>query len=205
MVKDMVGKRFGRLIVISRAENKSRKGRDAYWLCKCDCGAETTVCTGSLSAGRTRSCGCLAREKASEAKKHGDSDSRLYNIWRGMRARCRNKNLHRYGGRGISVCPEWESYLTFKEWAILNGYRDNLTIDRIDNDGNYTPDNCRWATYKQQNQNNSWTKLSDKDLEAVKRMADDGLSYIEISQEFDVSRAYINRIVLGTSGRVSCG
>lgn len=155
-LKDLTGQRFGRLTVIERAEN-AKCGR-TMWNCKCDCGNEICVIGQNISSGRTKSCGCLY-----EAGKHRESHTRLYRIWSGMKTRCSNPKHHEflnYGGKGISVCIEWEdNFQTFYEWAVGNGYADNLTLDRIDNSKNYCPENCRWATYKQQGNNRTQNHL----------------------------------------------
>ena len=149
-LKDLTGQKFGRLTVIERSGNSNC--RKTMWLCKCDCGNELTVVGENITNGRTKSCGCLRKERA-----HGKSDTRLHRIWTGMKTRCYNPNhheAHNYSGRGIAVCDEWKnSFTAFYAWAVKNGYADNLTLDRIDNDKGYSPDNCRWVTLREQNSN----------------------------------------------------
>lgn len=156
---DLTGQRFGRLVVIGRA-GRSEKGQ-AIWHCRCDCGNDTEILSISLRRGATKSCGCLLRESVRERNiarntVHGASRTRLYNTWRGMRERCENpahKSYSDYGGRGISVCVEWKDFTVFQKWALSSGYKDGLSIDRIDSDGNYEPPNCRWADKQQQSRN----------------------------------------------------
>ena len=157
--------RFGRLLVLSEAGRTNC--RHILWLCKCDCGTEVVVSGNQLVAGKTQSCGCYQRQRTSEShKKHGacgdhSTIDRLYKVWISMRNRCLNercKDYKYYGGRGITICAEWNDYINFKEWAMANGYdpnakRGQCTIDRIDVNGNYCPENCRWVSMKIQNQN----------------------------------------------------
>lgn len=154
--KDITGMRFGRYTVIERVEND--KHGNAVWLCRCDCGKEKKVIGASLRKGVVVSCGCYHKEKLKQTQTtHGESKSRLFEIWRCMKSRCYNKNHKNYdyyGGRGIIVCEDWKNnYVAFAEWARNNGYAENLTIDRIDVDGNYEPSNCRWVSRKEQMEN----------------------------------------------------
>lgn len=177
-MKDISGERFCRLTAISINKTVNHK---RYWNCLCDCGGTAVVRQDQLTTGKTRSCGCLSTEarrkqmlafnqKHSSRKEKPDHDlrhdrwnpvkhdhPRLYRIWQSMKSRCyyqKNKCFHCYGGRGIQICEEWRvSFSTFADWALCHGYSEDLTIDRINVDGNYTPENCRWISNYEQQQN----------------------------------------------------
>lgn len=157
--KDLTGQKIGRLVVIKRIESIIQKNGKPVtrWLCQCECGNKKIVRADSLGRG-TKSCGCLKHELSKEQHTNDPvKPKRLYRIWCCMKGRCHNKNLKAYkdyGERGIYVCQNWiNNYREFEKWALNNGYNDNLTIDRINNNGIYEPSNCRWVTKKEQNRN----------------------------------------------------
>lgn len=164
---NLIGQKFGMLTVIQEAGyNSSKRIR---WLCRCDCGKYHYSTTLDLRNGDCVSCGCQKSERIGNyQRKHGDSGTKIYRIWKHFRGRCNNPNdsaYGRYGGRGIKVCKEWDNlndgFANFKNWAYSNGYDPNLTLDRIDNDGNYEPSNCRWANRTTQARNRSITRKVD--------------------------------------------
>jgi hypothetical protein len=189
MFKDLKGQQFGRLYVMSFVVLSTK---NALWKCRCSCGKVLTVRSDSLTTGNTKSCGCLHRETAANRGKlnrtHGQTNTRLYKIWEGIKKRCLNPNVKawpRYGGRGITCCDAWLTFEPFKEWAEGAGYMTNLTIDRIDNSLGYSPDNCRWASVKEQARNKSrcvrlWYKGSWRLL-------------VEIAEELGIKRGTLYR------------
>jgi len=176
-MKDLTGKTYGRLTVLAYHHSSNRR---RYYTCLCSCGNEVIVRANQLTTGKTRSCGCLLAESREQNLKLGrlkkipeptiskrellrqkyrlkHENPRLYRIWQSMKSRCyyqKNRCYRNYGGRGIRVCDEWlGSFDSFANWALSNEYADNLTIDRINNNGNYEPDNCRWITNAEQQKN----------------------------------------------------
>lgn len=164
---DLAGRRFGRLVVVEPF-GRDKNNRAIIWKCRCDCGNVHHARSSSLNAGEVQSCGCLQRDIASQVNlTHGLSDregynNRIYRIWRNMKQRCSNPNAAKfelYGGRGIKVCDEWLDYEPFHDWAMASGYRDDLTLERVDRDGRYEPGNCIWASYKTQARNTGQNNL----------------------------------------------
>lgn len=166
---DLSGQKFNYLTVLSLHHKKqlfNKEGRPNghlyYYECVCDCGKKTIVAASALKRSSVKSCGCYQRRMASEtakisSRKHGYRNTRLYREWQSMKGRCYYSSVNgyeRYGGRGITVCSEWkDNFVVFKDWAELHGYKDSLTIDRIDVNGNYEPSNCRWVPMKEQYRN----------------------------------------------------
>lgn len=187
----LLGKKFGQLEVIDYVK---KKGKRTFWLCKCDCGNVKEIDGCSLVRGRIKTCGHKRPTEENHHYKHGLTHSRIMNIWFGMKGRCYNTNdkaYKNYGARGITICDEWlNDVKAFYDWSMNNGYNDNLTIDRIDINGNYEPSNCRWVTRKVQcnNQRNNHKILYEGEL----------LTIAQISERNGIpSRVIRNRIYQG--------
>ena len=166
---NLINRRFGRLKVIEYAGSVNEH---TTWKCECDCGNEKVISENSLVNGNCKSCGCLQREMArAMMTKHGLRKHPLYRIWHHMKSRCCTKTDPKYpayGARGITVCSEWKSdFLSFYQWSIANGYKENLSIDRINNNKGYSPDNCRWAdniTQSNNRRNNHLLEMGGKTM-----------------------------------------
>ncbi len=177
--KDLTGMQFGKLTVVRRDDHGHKR---PYWECRCECGNTIFVSSTHLLAGDKTSCGC------DKVYKHGDARgprwARLYRIYKGIKTRCVYKGAadsKNYGGRGITMCSDWvNDYNAFKKWALENGYDDSLSIDRIDVDGNYCPENCRWATWEQQNNNRRyhvWIEANGKKQTAAQWARELNMNY----------------------------
>ena len=198
-MKDITGQRFGRLVALKPAYKKNRRW---YWLCKCDCGKEKIINGGHIGR-EINSCGCLIKDvsKYKKYKTHQQSYTRLYRIWSGVKQRCLNPKASKYehyGGRGITLCDEWKKdFKNFSIWAKEKGYHDKLTIDRIDVNGNYEPNNCRWITQQEQCENTRRNKKitykgKTQNLKAWCRELD--LNYNTIRSRFEKEKSSIEKL-----------
>lgn len=157
-MKNIIGKKFGRLTVLKFHHNSGKPRYENFFECKCECGNLKVCSMQNLISGNTQSCGCIKKEQTIQMfTKHGKRHTRLYRIWLNMKNRCNNKKskcFYYYGGKGIKIYDEWlNDFMSFYNWSMSHGYRDDLTIDRIDNNKDYCPENCRWVTYLQQGRN----------------------------------------------------
>lgn len=202
---DISGQKFGRLIVIER----SYIDNDNFirWKCLCDCGNTYYARSYPLRTGSIKSCGCLEIEnlKIINSGTHKLSKLPIYKVWKSMKARCyrkTDKRYYRYGGRGIIVCDEWlNNPEKFIEWAKNNGYSKGLSIDRINNDGNYSPDNCRFVSYVINNRNSSNTHLVESDIIKIKEIYNNGIKQIDIACQFNITQPTVSKIVNNKSWR----
>jgi hypothetical protein len=200
---DITGKRFGKLVALSRAEGQSRQ---PYWNCECDCGAVRKVRGAHLRGGKIASCGCGRGHPT-----HGESSTRLWAVWKAMKQRCRNPNVssyHRYGGRGISYDPAWETYPAFAEWALSHGYANNLELDRIDNDGNYTASNCQFIPHRENSRKTSAVRAIEFEgrtvpvFELAERFnLEPGTLWTRLRRGWPIERALIPPIINRKKGR----
>lgn len=205
--ENLIGRKFNMLKVEDFAEDyvdKSGK-HSACWKCKCECGNIIVVQGNHLKHSHTKSCGCYQKQKVSESKKtHGMKKTRIYTIWCSMISRCNTKSsgsYKNYGERGIKVCQDWlEDFVNFYNWAITNGYKDNLYLERVDNNGDYCPENCCWRTYKEQQRNKRTNHFMTYNGE-TKTMAEwseiTGISYGTISYRSNVLK-WSDEKALGT-------
>ena len=193
---DLSGLRFGRWKVLCQSRDVGNRNQ-IKWICKCDCGIVKSVQADSLRNGSSKSCGCLAIESKREKKTHGMSKSRIYRIYRHMINRCGNANVESfpiYGGRGIAVCDEWDNFEAFHEWSRANGYADNLSIDRIDNNKGYSPSNCRWVSVTDQARNKRNTTGSIEAAKMVRYLRGKGVRNKDVSAMLGLSRTTVSDI-----------
>jgi hypothetical protein len=155
-VINLVGQKFGKLTVLERAPSRPNV-RGAFWKCKCDCNLIIVTAAGDLKRGHTTQCRlCAIEQRRVKNTTHGDSQTRLYDCWKAMKRRCEDEKQDGYkfyGARGIKVCEDWHDYFKFRNWALQNGFEEDLEIDRIDSYGNYEPSNCKWSTELEQQRN----------------------------------------------------
>lgn len=195
-LKELTGLKFGRLLVLCR--DGSDKYGEAMWLCSCECGESKRTLGKSLRNGRTKSCGCLAIESARNNATHGMTTTRAFGAWNSMIQRCTNPNVKSYkdyGARGISVCKEWASSFT-SFYSYMGERPEGMSIDRINNDKGYSPDNCRWATNDAQARNKRNTRLNEVAVKAIRFVYEhEGRRILDIARAYNISYSAINHVV----------
>lgn len=209
-LQDLTGRRFGRLCVLHRVPRVAGSKQKPQWVCQCDCGVLRIIDGGSLRRGMSTSCGCFQREDMARRRTtHGNrrlaadaapgddvrTHDATYSTWTSMRSRCRNPNAagyQNYGGRGITVCPQWETFAGFL--ADMGPRPVGMSLDRIDTNGNYEPGNCRWATHTQQMQNRR-TCIPDDVRAAIAEYAGTAIPYDHIARKYNVPRSSVRRIL----------
>lgn len=197
---ELTGQRFGRLIVLKETARRTKRG-SILWECLCDCGKRKIISGGTLVYGSTKSCGC-------GRGKHGDWKAKLYSVWANMKHRCLCPTAQayaHYGERGISMCDEWiKDYVVFKKWALANGYKEGLQIDRRNNDKGYYPGNCRWTTGMINSQNQRSTKLNMQKAREIRIKYKTGnFTQKQIARGYDVSRRAIGSVINNQSWKES--
>jgi len=201
-IKDLTGQRFGRLTVLY--DTGKRKNGNVVWHCRCDCGNESDVRSDSLVFARTTSCGCYRRQRTAEAHTvHGmarkEKTHPIHRTWRAILQRCENpsdKNYKNYGFRGIKVCDEWHKFIPFCDWALASGWQKGLQLDRINNNGNYEPGNCRWATPQENSRNrrnNRMITFAGKTQCLAAWVDDTGIGYFTLRDRINRYRWPIER------------
>jgi hypothetical protein len=195
---DLIGQRFGRLIVISKHQSTPN---GIEWNCLCDCSNTKIANTSKLNSGATKSCGCLRKEKSAQTCKnlatHGMRNTRIYGIWRGIKKRCLSDTgaaYKNYKGRGITICSEWLKFEPFWDWARMNGYDKDLTIDRINNDDGYHPENCRWIPLGHQARNRRTTVLCRESVLQIRNLLALGMRNCEIAKIIGCNQKIISNI-----------
>ncbi len=199
--KDLTGRRFGRLLVLR--DSGKRQNSHVLWECLCDCGKKTLSTSGNLNSGNSRSCGCLSVDLLIErATKHNKRYLPEYHIWLGLKDRCsnkRNQRWHDYGGRGIKVCRRWSKSFTCFFEDMGSRPADRHTIERIDNDGPYSPENCRWATFAEQAQNRRSVRLNETQVRNIRKEFALGATIAGLARALDMSWGAIAKVVKGKS------